>query len=183
MERGPVSLRALLGIAALFMGLMVLLSRHSATAQEPADAGFMAATAVEAGAQPSTAQSSPPAQSSPVDARARDALRRTRLARDVALVEPVLEQWSAAASLARETPAKALQSRIATLQDIRARFGLMQLSEQCAVEAQRANGEAMDAHITYFIAVENQWPTIRQRLEQAERASRAAKAAGAACRV
>lgn len=170
MERGPVSLRALLCIAVLFMGLMVLLSRHSATAQEPS------ATAIAAVAVAATAPSASAA-------RERDALRHARLAHDVAMVAPVLDQWSAAAMLARGTPPAALSPRIATLQDIRARFGLMQLSEQCALDAQRANGAAMDARITYFIALKNQWPTVQQRLEQAEQASDAAKAAGAICRV
>jgi hypothetical protein len=117
-----------------------------------------------------------------VDTAALDASRRAWIARDLARSAPLFEQWTSAVDLARATSTAQLQPRIVQLQDIRRRYAAAQLSAACAVQLQRARADAMDAHITCFIALKDHWPTVPKRLEQAVQASRAANAAGTACR-
>jgi hypothetical protein len=182
-QRGSVSVRELFGIAMLFVGLMVLIVRHSTAEGRVSDEAAAATAVIAAPAVEATTVPAAPASQVVVDTAARDAARKSRLAHDVAQVAPLLGQWSSAANLAMTTPAEGLQPRIAELQDIRARFGDVQLSEQCAVQAQQANGDAMDAHITYFIAVANHWSSVQKSLEKAEQATAAAKTASSACHV
>ncbi|MFC5526330.1 hypothetical protein ACFPPA_11360 [Rhodanobacter ginsengisoli] len=170
-EHGSISLRMLLGIATLLIGVMLLIVHHSV---------------VQGRAAESTEVKSPVVATNPVpamvDTVALDATRRAWIAHDLARAAPLFEQWTSAADLARSTSVAQLQPRIVELQDIRRRYVAVQLSAACAVQLQRARVDAMDAHITYFIALKEHWPTAPKRLEQAEQASRAASAASTACR-
>lgn len=165
-EHGSISLRALFSVAVLFVALMVLIIRHSTAQGHDVGDAATAASVADVTAAPVVGSK---------------AARKIQFEHDVAQVTPLLGQWSAAADLARSTPPAGLGSRIAELQDIRVRFGAVQLSEQCAVLAQQANGDAMDARIAYFTAVMNHWPTVPESLERAEKTALAAKNASADC--
>lgn len=170
-EHGSISLRMLLGIATLLIGLMLLIVHHSVVNGGAAELARVKSPVVAMNTVPVV-----------VDTAALDATRRAWVARDLARAAPLFEQWTSAAELAKTTSAAQLQPRIVELQEIRRRYAAVQLSADCAVQLQRAQAEAMDAHITYFIALKEQWPTVPKRLEQAQQASRAANAAGTACR-
>lgn len=164
-EHGSISLRTLL------IGLMLLIVHHSVVRGRTGEPARVKPPVVALNPLPPV-----------VDTAALDASRRAWIARDLARSASLLEQWTSAADLARTTSAAQLQPRIAELQEIRRRYAAVQLSADCAVQLQRAQAVAMDAHITYFIALKDHWPTVPKRQEQAEQASRAANAAGKACR-
>lgn len=170
-EYGSISLRTLFGIATLMIGLMLFIVHHSVVQGRAAEPTRVKPPVVAINPVPVV-----------VDTATLDASRRAWIARDLARAAPLLEQWTSAADLARATSAAQLQPRIVELQEIRRRYAAVQLSVGCAVQLQRAQVDAMDAHISYFIALKDQWPTVSKRLEQAEQASRAAHAAGTACR-
>ncbi len=170
-EYGSISLRMLFGIATLLIGLMLLIVHHGVVRGRAAESAELKSPVVATNPVPAV-----------VDTVALAAARRAWIARDLARAAPLFEQWTSAADLARATSAAQLQPRIVELQDIRRRYVAVQLSADCAVQLQRARADAMGAHITYFIALKEHWPTVPKRLEQAEQASRAAKAAGTACR-
>jgi len=175
MKVGPISLRTMYGIALLFACLIVLVAQHSGR-QEQSAAVAPTKVAVETPAASATVAAAPV-----VDTPARQAARKAWRDRETAQIAPLLDQWATVLNLANAAAPEQLQPRIAELQAIRQRLRDMQLSEQCMVQAQHALGISMDAHITYFIAVKEQWPTVAKRHEQAEQAAAAAKSATAEC--
>ncbi|OOG64742.1 hypothetical protein B0E46_04850 [Rhodanobacter sp. B04] len=183
-ERGSISLRTLVGVATICVGLMVLIVRHSTAQGGAADqltAQTVAGPAIETSAPPVADAAATPAVA--VDTHALEAARQARRAHDAAQIAPLLDQWSVADNKALATPPEGLQSRIEELQEIRQRFAQLPVTEACAVRAQHVDGDAMDAHITYFIAVMDHWPTVPERRQKAEQAESAAKAASAGCNV
>lgn len=175
MKVGPISLRAMYGLGLLFVGLIVLVAQHSGRQEQVAEVAVPAKAAVEAPASSATAVA--PA----ADTKARQAARQAWRDRETAQIAPLLGQWTTALNLADAAAPEQLQPHIAELQDIRLRLRKAQLSENCMVQAQHALGVAMDAHITYFIALKEQWPTVAKRHEEAEQAEATAKSASAEC--
>jgi hypothetical protein len=183
-ERGSISLRTLVGVAMICVGLMVLIVRHS-TVQASTSDHVTAAAPAEVVAPPvetSAAFAAPVAATSvAVDTRALEVARQARRAHDAAQIAPLLGEWSVADNKAMTTAPEQLQPRIVELQQIRERFAEVPVTEECVVRVQHANGDAMDAHITYFIAVMDHWPTVPQRRAAAEQAANAARAANTGC--
>ena len=183
-ERGSISLRTLVGVATICVGLMVLIVRHGTVQASTSDHVMTTAPATDAAptVEPSAEPAAPIAATSvAVDTRAFESARQARRAHDAAQIAPLLGQWSVADTKAMATPPEQLQSRIEELQQIRERFAEVPVTEECVLRVQQANGNAMDAHITYFIAVMDHWPTVPERRAAAEQAANDARAANAGC--
>jgi hypothetical protein len=172
-QRGAISMRELYGLALLFACLTLLLARHS---RMPL---MTAGTAMASTPVPAAVVAPPPL--APEARQALDAARHARLQRDMAQIQVVLDQWIAVQSGASATSPDALESGIVQMQDLRARIGQLTLSSQCAVDAQQAHGDAMDARITYLIALRRRWSDTPSMLQRAERSAQAAEIADAAC--
>lgn len=174
--RGAISMRELYAIGLLLACLILLLSRHSAQLVRLADQSGMTQPVVEQAATPASLVASDEAR------HTLRAARQLRLEHDLAQMQPLLQQWSSLVG-SGNSAGNGSDRRIARMQDIRQRLGGMILSSQCAVDAQQASGDAMDASITYFIAKSRHWTNTPQALEQATRKAEAAKQASAACSV
>lgn len=173
--RGAISMRELYAVGLLLACLILLLSRHSTALVRLADQVGVTPPIAEPAATPASLLASDEAR------QAFKQARRLRLQHDLALMQPMTEKWSTLVNGRGASDGK--DRRIAGMQDIRQQLGALVLSSQCAVDAQQANGDAMDASITYFIARSRGWTNAPQALEQAVSKAGAAKQASAACGV
>jgi hypothetical protein len=173
--RGAISMRELYAVGLLLACLILLLSHHSASLVRLANQAGMTDPAAEPVTEP---DATPASLVASVEARrAFKAARQLRLEHDLGLMQPLLEKWS----LLTDGNSPGNDRRIADMQDIRQQLDGLVLSSQCAVDAQQANGDAMDASITYFIARSRHWTNAPQELEQATRKAEAAKQVSTAC--
>lgn len=174
--RGAISMRELYAVGLLLACLILLLSHHSAALVRLANqTGVTAAPTVEPVAAPASMVASEEAR------RAFKQARELRLEHDLAMMQPMMQKWSALVNGSGVTEGK--DQRITSMQDVRQQLGSLVLSSQCAVDAQQADGDAMDASITYFIAKSRNWTNASDALQQAAIKAEAAKQASVSCGV
>lgn len=173
--RGAISMRELYAVGLLLSCLILLLSRHSASLVRLADQAGVTDPVFEPAPAPASLVASSEARHTFNEAR------RVRLQHDLEQMQPLMEKWSVLVS--GNSVGSGKDQRIDRMQDIRQQLGGLVLTSQCAVDAQQANGDAMDATITYFIARSRHWSNASQTLEQAAGKAQAAKQASASCSV
>lgn len=173
--RGVISMRELYAVGLLLSCLILLLSRHSASLVRLANEAGVTDPVSEPAATPASLVASSEARHAFKEAR------RARLQHDLAQMQPLMEKWSVLVD--DSSPGDGKNLRITRMQDVRQQLGGLVLTSQCAVDAQQANGDAMDATITYFIARSRHWTNVSQALEQAASKAQAAKQASVACSI